>query len=431
MDTSDIVRLVLLAVALAASAIFSATEAAYLSVQRGRLAALRRTDPAKASRVERLSSRPEKLLSTVLTGNNLANTAAAALGTGLALSFMSDNNAVIVSTIGVTVLLLIFAEAIPKTIATRYAIGLAAFMALPLRVVEAVLLPPIWLLERLVRGVTTLLGLPETTLVSQEEITALADLARETGAVEPSQAEVVGNVFRIEDRQLKEVMTPRNEVVALQKGSTLEQFWAVYRDNPHNRFPIFDGSIDNIVGTLSLKDVGQALANGRMDPTDDVTVLAQRPVFLPETNLIGEFMRRSRDGTDQMVILADEYGGVAGLVTFREMVDEVLGSMGSEGDGDDNEVRPLGGDTYLVDAGMQVDELNQELGIAIPDGDYETVAGFVMARLGIVPQGGERIQIDGHVVEVATVQGIKIVEVMIARSVQSNASQLPEGGITA
>ena len=430
MDTSDYVRLALLFLALAVSAIFSATEAAYMSVQRGRLAALKRTDPAKANRVERFSSQPEKLLSTVLTGNNLANTAAAALGTGLALSFLSENNAVIASTIGVTILLLIFSEAIPKTIATRYSVGLSVFMAPILRVVEAVLLPPVWLLERLVRGVTYLLGLPETTLVSQEEITALADLARETGVVEPSQAEVVGNVFRIEDRQLREVMTPRNELVALQCGATLDDFWSLYRDHPHSRYPIFDGSIDNIVGTLSLQDVVQALANGEIHAATDVTDLAQQPIFLPETNIIGEFMRRRRDSSYQMVILADEYGGVAGLVTFKEVVDEVLGPMGSEGDAEDNEVRPLGGGSYLVDAGMQVDELNSEVGIAIPEGDYETVAGFVMTRLGVVPKGGERIQNDDFVVEVTTVEGIKIEEVTLTKLAPPDSATRSESDST-
>ncbi|HEU0021336.1 MAG TPA: hemolysin family protein [Dehalococcoidia bacterium] len=410
MEASDIVKLIILLIAMLASALFSATEAAFLSMQRGKLAALTLSNPKQARKVERFASNPEKLLSTVLTGNNLANTGVAAVGTSLALSFLSSNAAVIASTVVVTVLLLVFSEAIPKTIATRHSIGLATLMSTPLRVVELVLLPAIWTLERVVRGVTRLLGLPGAHLVSQEDIIALVHEGRTTGTVEPSQAEMLGNVFRVEDRQLKEVMTPRTEIVGLRKGATLDEFYQLYRRQPHAHYPVYEGNLDHIIGILSLKDLVHEFAYGGIQPGDDVTRLAQPPYILPETRLLGEHLRQLQVTGHQLAILADEYGGTAGLVTLKEMVEEIVGPLG-EPDGD--EIQAMGSGMYQVDGGMDIDAANKLLGLGIPDGDYETLAGFILTRLGVIPKEGDQFQHKQFVLEVTDMQGVKIEQVTV------------------
>jgi putative hemolysin len=416
MDSSDTIKLIILLIALIASAIFSATEAAFLSIQRGRLASLSRTNPKQAGKIERFASNPEKLLSTVLTGNNLANTGAAAVGTSLALSFLSANTAVIASTVVITILLLVFAEAIPKTIATRHSIGLASFMSTPLRVVELVLLPPIWTLERVVRVFTRLLGLPGTHLVSREDIIALAHVGSETGAVEPFQVEMLGNVFRVEDRQLREVMTPRTEIVGLRKGATLDEFYQLYRRQPHAHYPVYEGNLDYIVGVISLKDLIHQFANGGIQSGDDVTLFAQDPHILPETAMLGEHLRQLKGIGQQMVILADEHGGVAGLVTLKEMVEEIVGPMGGL---ESEEIRVIGPGIYQVDAGADIDQINSQLGLRIPDGDYETIAGFILSRLGVIPNEGDRVQHNEFVLEVTEMQGVKIEQVTVTRAAGS------------
>ena len=414
MESGDTIRLIIFLITLMFSAMFSGTEAAFLSIQRGRLAALTRSDPQKARKVARFASSPEKLLSTVLTGNNLANTAAAALGTALATSFLSANNAVIAATAGVTILLLIFAEAIPKTIATRHSVGLAIWMSGPLRIVEYLLLPPIWVLERVVRTVARLFGLPDSPLFSQEEIIALVDLGKEAGAVAPVQAEMLGNVFRVEDRQLKEVMTPRTEIVGVKKGSTLNDFYQIYAQHAHTRFPVYEDNIDHIVGVLSVKDVMQAIARQELQPDNDITQLAVSPYVLPETRMLGEHLRQIKGTGHQMVILADEYGGIAGLVTLKEMVEEIVGPLGEPGE-QEEEYMAIDQDTYQVDGGLDIDEANKELGLGIPEGDYETVAGFILTRLGKIPKEGDQLQHHGFVLEVTEMQGVKIEKVVVTR----------------
>ena len=415
MDGSDFVKLALLLAALVVSALFSASEAAYLSIQRGKLAYLVKSDPKKAERVDRLAGHPEKLLPTVLTGNNLANTGAAALGTGLALSFFTLNTAVIVSTVGVTVLLLIFGETIPKTIATRHSLGFATIMAGPLRLVETMLLPVVWLLEKLVRAVARLLGVSDAAMVSEEEIRALIDVGREAGAVEHVEAQLIENVFRFGDRQLREVMTPRTEMVVLEKDATLEEFFEVYRQRQHTRFPVYEDSVDNVLGTLSVKDVVQAIAASEIGPNDDVTQLLRPAYFVPETKLVGQLFHELRQSGYQMVMVADEFGGVAGLVTLKQMVEEIVGHVSEEGGQEEEEFQAIDANTHQVDGGVHVDEANERLGLGIPDGTYETIAGFLLDRMGHIPREGEHIHHSGFLLEVIEMRGVKIELVKVTR----------------
>jgi putative hemolysin len=262
-----------------------------------------------------------------------------------------------------------------------------------------------------------LFGLRDTNLFSREEIIALVDMGKEAGAVAPLQAEMLGNVFRVEDRQLKEVMTPRPEITGVKQGSTLEEFFQIYAQQAHTRFPVFEDNIDHIVGIVSVKDVMQSIARQELHPGDDVTRLAAPPIFLPETRMLGEHLRHIQTTGEQMVILVDEYGGVAGLVTLKEMVEEIVGPMSEPGE-DDEEYLAIDQDTYQVDGSLDIDEANEELGLGIPDGDYETVAGFILARLGAIPKVGDQLVHNDFALEVTEMQGVKIEKILVTRLVR-------------
>jgi putative hemolysin len=223
---------------------------------------------------------------------------------------------------------------------------------------------------------------------------------------------MLGNVFRVEDRQLREVMTPRNEIVALRKGATLDEFYQLYRRQPHAHYPVYEGNLDHIVGVISLKDLIHQFANGGIQPGDDVTQFAQPPHILPETAMLGEHLRQLKLTGRLLVILADERGGVAGLVTLKEMVEEIVGPLGGL---ESEEVKAIGPGIYQVDAGMDIDQINSRLGLGIPDGDYETIAGFVLTRLGVIPNEGDRFQHQNFVLEVTEMQGVKIEQVTVTR----------------
>ncbi len=415
MEGGDVWKLVLFFVAMLGSAFFSGSEAAYLSIQRSKLAALMRLDPKRAERIDRLASNPEKLLSTVLTGNNLANTSAAALATGLLLSYFSPNAAVLASTVGVTILLLVFTEAIPKTIATRYSVGIANAAAFPLRVAETVLLPAAWVVERLVRGMAKVLRLPTAVTVSQEEIVAMVDIGQESGTVGQVQAQVVDQVFRIDQIDLQEIMTHRTRIVGLPKGATLADFFEAYQSTPHSRMPVYEGSLDNIVGVLVLRDVVTALAEGRIEQNGDVTALAQTAHFLPENLALGDIFRQIEQTGRGIVFLMDEFGGTTGLVTSKQMVQTVVGQIGA----DIGDARaPLQVDIEgvpEVDGDLLIEDIAEQLGLVIPEGEYDTVAGFILAELGTVPKVGQHIEFGGFTLEVRQMDGLRIGRVGISR----------------
>lgn len=414
MDGSDLVRLALLLLAVLASAFFSGSEAAFLTLDRGKLAHLQRSGVKRADRVARIAGHPEKLFPTVLAGNNLVNTAAAALGMALATSFLSRNSAVIASTAVVTILLLVFSETIPKTIAAKNSARFALITVGPLRIAEAVLFPVVWVLERLTRTVGRLFGVSGAA-VAEEEIRALIDEGRQAGAMEPTEAQMLEQVFRFGDRQLREVMTPRTEIVALERGATLEEFFRSYGQHSHTRFPIYEGSVDNVMGTLSVKDVVRAIAANQLDDNDDVTRLLRPAYFVPETKLVGELFRELRGSGYQMVMVADEFGGVAGLATMKQMTEEIVGRMGEEGGEEEQEFQTLDAYTSQVDGGMRIDEANEHLDLALPEGDYETVAGFLLSRLGHIPKEGELVHHHGFLIEVIEMRGVKIERVKVTR----------------
>ncbi len=413
MDTSDVIRLVLLGVAVLFSAFFAASEAAFLSVQRSRLAALVLDRVKGAERVERIASRPEKLLPTVLTGNNLVNVAAAALGTALATSYLSPNWAVGASIGGVTVLLLLFGEILPKTIAAKNAEGLAVALVRPLQVAQVLFFPIVWILEKYSSMVARFFGLSGTRLVTEEEIRALIDVAETEGVVEKGEAEMLERVFHFGDRQVREVMTPRTEIVWLEMGTTLQDFLPTYARTTHTRFPVFEGDRENVVGILSVKDLLQEVAQGNIQPDDSVTT-ALRPVhFVPEAKPVEQLFDELREMGRQMAITVNEHGGVAGLVTLKQLLEVIVGPVGEEGEPVEEEFVAIGEGRFDVSAGMSILETNEKLGMKLPEGDYQTLAGFILEQLSHIPQEGEAFRHGNVRLEVKEMWGVKIQRVEV------------------
>lgn len=413
MDAGDVWKLVLFTVAMLGSAFFSGSEAAYLSIQRSKLAALSRLDPKKAARIDRLAGNPEKLLSTVLTGNNLANTSAAALATGLFLSYLSPNAAVLASTVGVTILLLVFTEAIPKIIATRYSVGTANAVAFPLRVAEVVLFPAAWSIEQFVRALGNALRLPKGTTISREEIVAMVGIGQESGTVDEAQAQVIDQLFRVDNIDLQEIMTHRTRVVGLEKGANLDEFFETYQATPHSRMPVYEESLDNIVGVIVLRDVVTALASGRIESDSDVTTLARPAHFFPENLALGDIFRQIEETGHGIVFLVDEFGGTTGLVTSKQMVQTVVGQIGAETDDLNVKVDTQG--ISNIDGGLLIEEIAVQFGLQIPEGDYDTVAGFILSELGTVPKAGQRLEYRGFALEVVEMDDLRIGRVRITK----------------
>ena len=418
MDTSDVIRLVLLGLAVLLSAFFAGSEAAFLSVQRSRLAALILDKVKGAERVEKLASNPEKLLPTVLTGNNLVNVAAAALGTTLAGSYLSPNWAVGVSVGAVTVLLLLFGEILPKVIATKNAEGLALILVRPLQAAQILFFPIVWVLEIYSRMVGRIFGLSGSRLVSEREIRALIDVAEIEGGVEKGEAALLEKVFHFGDLRVGDVMTPRTEIIFVELSATLQDFLPIYARTTYTRFPVFDGDRENIVGILSVKDLLEAVAQGTIQLHDSVTTPLRPAHFVPETKPVDELFDELREVGQHMAITVNEHGGVAGVVTLMQLLEVIVGPVGEEGEPIEEEFVAVGQSQFDVLAAMSILEANENLDIDLPEGDYQTLAGFVLEQLGHIPQEGESFRYGEIELEVKEMQAVKVhrVEVRILRS---------------
>ncbi|MBI2866385.1 MAG: HlyC/CorC family transporter [Chloroflexi bacterium] len=416
MDGGSTLAFFLLFLFLVLSGFLSGTEAAFLSHQRLRLQHLQHKGTPGAARVVRLLERPDRLLIGLLTGNNIVNVAAAAVGTALATTYIGGQKALLIATLGVTFLLLVFGEITPKVLGVRYWERVTFLMAGPVEVVLWVLSPVTRLFGRLTLWLAG--GKPWGTsraIVQVEELRSLIYLGREGGTVARQQAYILERAFQLRERRVKEVMTPRPEIIAVEQGAKLRELLDLYGRYSHSCFPIYQDNLDQVVGVLYIKDVVLALAHGSLDEDTPVTHLARPAYFVPETKTLSSLLTEMRNNRSRMVIVIDEFGGVSGLVTLKQLVEVLVGSLGDELVSEDREFEAIDERTVEVDGSLRIEEANERLGLGLPPGDYETVAGFLLARLGRIPEVGERYRHNGWHLVVSSRLGNRIERLRVIR----------------
>ena len=417
MSGAEAASLALLLGFLVLSAFFSSSEAAFLSLQRTRIAHLLREGVPGARRVANMLNEPERLLSTILLGNNLVNVAFSAVITVVVVNRVeiiageeNEGIGVVIATIVGTVSLLLLGETIPKTIAVRNSERLAFLYSYPLKWGEFLLLPFVLILQWITKMFSSRVGgtQEDQPSITEGEFRALIDIGVGEGEFELDEAERLKGVFRFGDRQVRDVMTPRTEIVFVQRGSTVKEFLKTYAEHSHTRFPVYWDTTDNVIGVLSLKDIMRSLAVNRLTEDDSVTDVIRDAHFVPETKRIAELFDELRRSGNQMAIAVDEFGGVAGLVTLKQLIEDVMGRVGEEGVGTEEEMTLVDRDTYEVDGGMSIDEARDRLELDIEEGDFETVAGWALERLGHIPTEGEKFEADGLAVEIIEMDNLKI-----------------------
>ena len=419
----------LLIVSLAFSAVFSATEAVLLSIQRVRIQYLVRSEVPGAQLVARLVENPQRFLPTILLANNLSNTAAAALGTAIAVELMdSQGAAVLAATAVVTVILLIFGEAIPKTLGVRHAESASFVIARPVVMLGRVLLPFVWVLNHVVSFVLKPLGgAGPRDSVTEEEVKAMISVGRESGAVASLEARLMERILRFADHQVREVMTPRTELIWVERGTELGQFLATFGRQPRSHYPIFEETQNNVTGILSSSEVLKGLALQRIGFGGDVTVLARKPVFVPETKLAAEILEELQESDTTAVIAVDEFGDIGGIVTIVQLGEEIMGPLEfQEGiNEEEEEVEALDEATFVVDGAMHLHDLNERIGLSLPEGEYETIAGFLLEGLGNIPVEGQQYQQGNVTFTVTEMDGLRVDKVRISYTAPPEPEESP------
>ncbi len=416
MSGTDILYLGLIVFCVLLSGLFSTAETAFISLQRVRLQHLVSTGVKGAGLVARLIERPERLLSTVLMGNEVVQTAAATLATALAIAWWGPPG-ILFATIGIVIILLIFCDTTPKTIAFHHAERVSLALARPIQLLSWLLTPFVFVLSGITSTFTRLFGgtpVPRS-LISEEEIRTMILVGHRDGTVETEAAEMIHNVFEIGDRPVREVMVPRPEVVFIEKGSSIADFLKLYAQHPLSRYPVYKENQDNLVGILSIKDVLMAQAKGTVGNESIIDDLVRPVCLTPETKPANELLAEMRDGNFHMCIVVDEYGGTAGIVSFNQLVGEIIGPMGSELAGVEKDYEVVDERTFQIDGGMHLEDANDEMGLGLPQGDYETVAGFILHLLRRIPKQGEQLKYKGLKLVITKMSGVKIEEVLVVK----------------
>ena len=413
---STIISISLIAFFMVLSAFFSSSETAFMSLQRVRILHLANIGRAGGRKMLNRMNHPERTLSTVLLGNNLVNTAAAAIGASVAVAWLGDNMGIVVATLGVAFLLLIFSEVIPKTFASRHSEWLAFRYLKPFALVEVLLLPVSVFLELIGRCIVKASGgrISGRNLVNAELLRSVISVGREEGAVGREEARMLQNVLAFRERLVKEVMTPRTEMVWLDEDTTLTAFLNEYDTSPLSRFPVYKEAYDNVVGLLHTRDVVRALHRGDVQSDSKLIELVRQVPFVPETKRLGDLFFEMRSSGQQMYLVVDEYGGVSGLVTNQQLVAAIMGRVADDETPRD-EVEELASGALQVDGGLPIQEANETLGLNIPDGDYETIAGFALDMLAHIPSEGEAFRFQGRRITVSEMRGVKIEKLLVSK----------------
>ena len=437
MSVEVVVYVLLIVAFLILSAFFSSSEAAFLSFQRSRLSHLVNTNVPGAKRVSQMIDNMERLLSTILLGNNLVNVAFSAIITIVSVKLVDfflfkgagdGPLGVVFATLLGTVLLLIFGEIIPKSVPVKKAEKISLLYARPLKILEVTLFPAILFLQWLSNMTQNLIGRDDSEeTVTEGEILSMIDMGEAEGTVEPAEAEMLENVFRFGDQQVREVMTPRPEIISIERGITLQEFLQIYMENTHTRFPVHKESRDDIVGIISAKDILRTLATRGIQENESVTDIVRDVYFVPETKHVSELFEELRRTGHQMAICLDEYGGIAGLVTIKRLTEVIVGKVGEEGESPEEEYSNIRPNLYQIEGGMDIEEANEEMELNLPEGDYETIAGFILSQLGEIPSVGDQFEYNNLLFRIQEMDRFRIESILIRKRIQANPSVTSQG----
>jgi len=407
---------VVLLVLLGLSAFFSSSEIAMFALPNHRVEAVASEGRRGAKALQGLKTDPHRLLVTILVGNNLVNIAMSSIATGLLAYFMtSQGRAVAVATFGVTALVLLFGESAPKSYAVDNSESWALRIARPLKFAETVLLPLVVLFDYLTRIVNKVTGgrsAIEESYITRQEIRDMIKTGEREGVLDEEEREMLQRTLRFNRTIVKEVMTPRLDMTAVPKDASIEEAIETCVQSNHERLPVYDGELDNILGVVHINDLVRDSNYGDGDSPVDLEALIEPTLHVPETKNVDDLLTEMREQRLNMVIVIDEFGTTEGLVTMEDLVEEIVGEILEGGEEEPIEVED---GTAVVKGEVNIDEINDSLGIELPEGEeFETIAGFIFNRAGRLVEQGERIEYDGLTIRVEHVENTRILKASIS-----------------
>lgn len=407
MDPEQSTQVAIFIVCLLLSAFFSASETALLSVSKIRIRTLAEEGNKKAKNVEKLLENTDALLSTILVGNNLVNILATSLTTSLAIS-MFGSSGVGIATAIVTVLILIFGEITPKSLSAKYSDTLALSVAQVLSFLVVLFKPIVVVLNFITGLIIRLFGgkLEVAPAITEEEIKTVVTVGHEAGVLETEEKEMIHNVFAFSDTEIREIMTPRINVVSVGDDVTYEELMETYKKEQFSRLLVHSQSYDEVIGVLNMKDL---LFKNIEPSTFNVTDYMRDAYIVYEFNHVSDVFASMRNARVSMAVVLDEYGVMSGLVTFEDIIEEIVGNIDDEYDKEEEElIKQIGERSYLVDGTMSFNEINDEIGTHFESEEFESIGGMVLGACNGVPALHHKLILDEVEIEVEKIHKNRI-----------------------
>jgi putative hemolysin len=402
-------------VLIALSGFFSSSEIAMFSLPQHRVDAMVDEELSGAALVRALKEDPHRLLVTILVGNNIVNIAMTAITTGLLGLYFGGAAAVVISTFGITAIVLLFGESAPKSYAVENTESWARRIARPLKFAEYAMYPLIVLFDYLTRQINRLTGSTgaiETPYVTRAEIQDMLETGEREGVLEEDEHDMLRRIFRFTDTIAKEVMTPRLDMTAVPADTSIDEAIETSIQSGHERLPVYESNLDNVIGIVTIQDLVREAQYGEREV--DLADLTTPTLHVPESKNVDELLAEMREDRLNMVIVIDEFGTTEGLVTMEDLVEEVVGEI-LEG-GEEEPIEHLDENTVRVRGEVNIHEVNEVLEIELPEGEeFETIAGFIFNRAGRLVEEGESITYDGVEITVEHVENTRIMRARVER----------------
>lgn len=394
MDSSDAsaLQIVILLILLFLSAFFSSAETALTTVNKIRMRNLAEDGYKPAKNVLKVIEDPAKMLSAILIGNNIVNLSASSLATTIAMD-LYGKQWVGVATGILTLLILVFGEITPKTMATISAEKISFMAAKVIWPMMNILTPVIFFVNQLAKVVLFILRVDPSQkqeAITEDELRTIVEVSHEEGVIETEEKKIINNVFDFGDSVAKDVMVPRIDMIFVDVNATYEELMEIFQQEKYTRYPVFEETTDNVIGILNVKDL--LCIQEKEKDNFKVRNFLREPLYTYEFKKTAELMLEMRKAQNNIVIVLDEYGATAGLITLEDMLEEIVGDIRDEYDEDEEEsLKTIDENEYIVEGSMKLDDLNDQLGLELESEDYDSIGGLVIGLLDHLPEEGESV----------------------------------------
>lgn len=385
-------QVIVLIILLLMSAFFSASETALTSLSKIRIRHMVEEGVKGADKIEKLISNPNKLLGSILIGNNIVNIGASALATSIAMKEWG-NEGVAIATGIMTVLVLIFGEITPKSLAAQNSEAVSIKVVNIIAIIVTILKPAVTVFTYISAPIIKLFGGQTTKnqpFITQEELKTIVDVSEEEGVLEIDEKKMIHNVFEFGDLQVKDVMVQRVDIVAIDIESSYDEIMDIIKEEQFSRMPVYRETIDDIVGILNVKDL--LISQNQDKDNFSIEKIMREPYYTFEFKKNLDLFKNMQKERVYMSVVLDEYGGTVGIVTIEDLVEEIMGEIEDEYDDDDKEIDIVKEDEYIVAGSARIDDLNELIGTSIESEEFDSVGGFVIGVLGRLPELGEIVE---------------------------------------